>query len=161
PAPRLTARRREPEGRSRLPPGAREPGRAGKGRGVDQSRRGRAMGARVARRGVPGARPRLRPGVAAGPRGRAADAGGSVGCNKGDGMTERRKDRTTPSYRPSVVPSFRRSSNSSISGGTNTRIGTPTTPIPRLTYSWLLPRWKCPITYFVINRPADQPSTGR
>src|ERR1041385_4116750 len=35
---------------------------------------------------------------------------------------------------------IRRRSNSSISGGANTRIGTPTTPIPRLTYSWLFPR---------------------
>src|SRR5437773_2179635 len=55
----------------------------------------------------------------------------------------------------------RRSSNSSISGGANTRIGTPTTPIPRLTYSWLLPRWKCPITYLVIKLPGDQPIRGR
>ena len=56
---------------------------------------------------------------------------------------------------------IRRSSNSSISGGVNTRIGTPTTPMPRLTYSWLFPRWKCPITYLVISRPADQPISGK
>jgi AcrR family transcriptional regulator len=33
----------------------------------------------------------------------------------------------------SVGPSDRRSSNNAISGGTNTRSGTPTTPMPRLT----------------------------
>ena len=54
----------------------------------------------------------------------------------------------------------RRNVNSSISGGANTRIGTPTTPIPRLTYSWLFPRWKWPITYLVISRPGDQPIPG-
>src|SRR5439155_18339 len=61
-----------------------------------------------------------------------------------------------------VAPDFRpgRSVNSSISGGAKTRIGTPTTPMPRLTYSWLSPRWKCPITYFVINRPGDHPIPG-
>ena len=57
-------------------------------------------------------------------------------------------------------PHPRRSVNSSISGGAKTRIGTPTTPMPRLTYSWLSPRWKCPITYFVINRPGDHPIPG-
>src|SRR2546426_14412 len=40
-------------------------------------------------------------------------------------------------------------------------MGTPTTPIPRLTYSWLLPRWKCPITYLVISRPAEHGQVER
>ena len=38
--------------------------------------------------------------------------------------------------RPYLPPDYaRRNSNNSISGGTNTRNGTPTTPIPRLTYN--------------------------
>src|SRR5439155_8743340 len=51
--------------------------------------------------------------------------------------TARPPDRltaTVPAARPRR-PHPRRSVNSSISGGVNTRIGTPTTPMPRLTYS--------------------------
>jgi len=33
--------------------------------------------------------------------------------------------------------------------------------MPRLTYNWLLPFAKWPITYLVMSRPADQPITGR
>src|SRR5213596_416523 len=48
--------------------------------------------------------------------------------------------RAAVPVRRTARPTDRFSSNSAISGGVNTRIGTPTTPMPRLTYSWLPPR---------------------
>src|SRR5438477_766796 len=168
------ARRRESQGRPRLPPRSREPHGARQGGWLGEAWGCRIVGRRVAWCDV--ARDRAGGGsrVAREPRGRGPVARRRLGRGRGapavspgartlGGLAKRLRifvaERAPP--RPRAAPHARRSVNSSISGGANTRIGTPTTPMPRLTYSWLSPRWKCPITYLVISRPGDHPIPGR
>ncbi len=114
------------------------------------------VGGGVAQLGVPRARPAVITRMGREGCGGGAGAGGGVGRHR---RTVGRSDCLTV-RRSQSDATVRRSSSSAISGGTKILIGTPTTPMPRLTYNWLFPFTKWPITYLVMSRPADQPTTG-